>query len=118
MAAEVARVIAEDAPVIDRAHLRRMTAGARDLERDLLCLFDTQCVILMDRIANVACPVRATLAHTLKGSALGIGAMRVARAAAAVESREEHQTAALVRLNEAVQEARLAIARLLACADE
>jgi Hpt domain len=91
-----------------------MTAGARDLERDLLCL---QCVVLMDRMA-VACPARATLAHTLKGSALGIGAMRVARAAAAVESGEEHQTAALVRLNEAVQEARLAIARLLACADE
>jgi HPt (histidine-containing phosphotransfer) domain-containing protein len=106
-------VAAEEAPVIDRAHLVRMTAGASDLERDLLRLFDTQCGVLMERMAQ--CPAtRSTLAHTLKGSALGIGAMRVAQAAAAVECGEEQQTAALVRLNAAVQEARVAIARLLA----
>jgi HPt (histidine-containing phosphotransfer) domain-containing protein len=108
-----ARLVAEEAPVIDRMHLVRMTAGAADLERELLRLFDTQCAVLMERMAQ--CPAtRSTLAHTLKGSALGIGAMRVAQAAAAVESGEEPQTAALLRLNEAVQEARLAIARLLA----
>lgn len=102
-----------EAPVIDRAHLCRMTAGAGELERELLALFDTQCAVLMERM--VECPAtRSTLAHTLKGSALGIGAMRVAQAAAAVESGKEHQTAALMLLNAAVQEARRAIARLLA----
>jgi len=107
-------VAAEEAPVIDRAHLSRMTAGAGQLERELLVLFDTQCAVLMQRMAEVPPPARATLAHTLKGSALGIGAMRVAQAAAAVENGEQPQTAALLRLNAAVQEARVAIARLLA----
>jgi len=117
--AEAARITAaEEAAVIDRAHLRRMTGGTPALERELLALFDTQCAVLMQRMGEAAAPARATLAHTLKGSALGIGATRVAHAAAAVESGGEPQTAALLRLNEAVQEARLAIARLLARAPE
>jgi Hpt domain len=118
--AQTARIVTaeEEAPVIDRSHLHLMTAGAQDLERELLRLFDTQCAVLMDRMAHCASPARSTLAHTLKGSALGIGASRVAAAAAAVETADEHQTVPLMRLNEAVQEARLSIARLLACAPE
>ena len=114
--AETGRIVrAEDgAQVIDRSHLHRMSAGQRDLERELLRLFDTQCAVLMERMAQSACSARAGLAHTLKGSALGIGAVKVAAAAAAVETADEHQTIALVRLNETVQEARLSIAHLLA----
>jgi HPt (histidine-containing phosphotransfer) domain-containing protein len=114
--AETARIVRadEDAPIIDRSHLHRMTVGQQDLERELLQLFDTQCAVLTERMAQMAPMARAGLAHTLKGSALGIGAVKVAAAAAAVESVDEHQTAALMRLNEAVQEVRLSIARLLA----
>jgi hypothetical protein len=95
-----------------------MTGGVAELERELLLLFDMQCVVLMDRLANCAPSARAGLAHTLKGSALGIGAMQVAHAAGALEAAEGGETAALVSLNEAVQQARLAISRLLACAGE
>lgn len=109
---------AEEAPVLDRGHLRRMTAGDTALERELLQLFDTQCSVLMDRMAQCAPSARAGLAHTLKGSALGIGAMLVAEAAAALETAGEGQTAALLHLNEAVQATHLAIAPLLACASE
>lgn len=118
MAQAAATARADDKPILDRAHLHRMTGGVRALERELLHLFDTQCVVLLERMARAAPAAQATLAHTLKGSALGIGAMRVAEAAAQVEAADEHKTAALVRLNAAVQEARISIARLLACASE
>jgi HPt (histidine-containing phosphotransfer) domain-containing protein len=116
---EAARSAGDDeSPILDRAHLRRMTAGSQELERELLRLFDTQCVVLMERMAQSGPAARSALAHTLKGSALGVGAMRVADTAAALEAAEAGETAALVRLNEAVQDAHLAIARLLACAAE
>lgn len=118
MAQATATAEANDLPVLDRSHLRRMTGGAKGLEHELLLLFDTQCAVLMERMAQSTPPARATLAHTLKGSALGMGALRVAAAAAAVETTGNEQTAALMRLNETVQEARIGIARLLACAAE
>jgi HPt (histidine-containing phosphotransfer) domain-containing protein len=58
----------------------------------------------------------ATLAHTLKGSARGIGAWRVARAAEAVElagARNGEIGSALDHLNAASEEARGVIADLL-----
>ncbi len=117
--AEPALIVgAEDLPVIDRAHLQRMTAGARDLERELLRLFDKQCTVLLDRMAHGEIPARAALAHTLKGSALGIGAMRVAEAAAALERAGERHTHVLTELQQAVAQARAAIARMLACPAE
>jgi HPt (histidine-containing phosphotransfer) domain-containing protein len=109
---------AGEVPVLDRGHLRRMTGGSVELERELLQLFDTQCAVLIDRMAECASSARAGLAHTLKGSALGIGAIQVAQAAAALEASDGAQTAALLHLNEAIQQARLAIAPLLACACE
>jgi hypothetical protein len=54
------------------------------------------------------------LAHTLKGSALGIGAAAVARAAGMLERAGAEQPAALLRLTIAVQEAHVAIAGMLA----
>src|SRR5688572_33304859 len=70
---------------IDLVHLSRMTLGDRVLERDVLSLFDRQIGLLMERIETAAAPVAAAAAHTLKGSATGIGAFAVARAAAQVE---------------------------------
>ena len=70
---------------IDLQHLARMTLGERSLEREVLALFDRQAELLLPRIRKSTQPVAAATAHTLKGSALGIGAFAVARAAEAVE---------------------------------
>ena len=64
---------ADNAP-IDRSHLSRMTFGDHSLEREVLQLFDRQAELLMERMNASAPAAIATLAHTLKGSAVGIGA--------------------------------------------
>ena len=69
--------------VLDRAHLSRMTFDDRGLEREVLQLFERQAELLMTRMRNSGPAAIATLAHTLKGSAVGIGAARVAQAAVA-----------------------------------
>jgi HPt (histidine-containing phosphotransfer) domain-containing protein len=94
-------------PVIDRAHLARMTYGDRSLERELLELFERQAEILLARMRDSGAAALAGLAHTLKGSAVAIGAVGVAEAAAAAE-----QAAGL-----APSERRAAIARLAAAVD-
>jgi HPt (histidine-containing phosphotransfer) domain-containing protein len=71
---------------IDEAHLERMTLGDRRLEREVLELFLRQTTIMLDRIINADPPLAAASAHTLKGSARGIGAWRVARAAELLET--------------------------------
>jgi hypothetical protein len=70
---------------IDLEHLSRMTLGERSLEQEVLRLFDRQATMLLTRMRAAAPAVAAASAHTLKGSALGIGAFGVARAAEAVE---------------------------------
>lgn len=71
--------------VIDAGHLERMTLGDRRLEREVLELFVRQTTILLNRIVGAEPPMAAAAAHTLKGSARGIGAWRVARAAELLE---------------------------------
>jgi HPt (histidine-containing phosphotransfer) domain-containing protein len=72
--------------VIDETHLERMTLGDRLLEREVLELFVRQTTIMLGRIVDADPAMAAASAHTLKGSARGIGAWRVARAAELVES--------------------------------
>lgn len=99
---------------IDLQHLSRMTLGERSLEREVLALFDRQTEILLPRIRLAEASAAATLAHTLKGSALGIGAWRVARAAEGVEQARAFNAAAAVEaLGTAIAETRAEIARLL-----
>lgn len=74
-----------EATAIDENHLGRMTLGDRRLEREVLELFLRQTTIMLNRIANADPPLAAAAAHTLKGSARGIGAWRVARAAELLE---------------------------------
>jgi HPt (histidine-containing phosphotransfer) domain-containing protein len=76
---------ASPAQTIDRAHLARMTFGDRALERELLGLFDRQATILLARMCGAPPEALATLAHTLKGSATGVGAWHVAHAADTAE---------------------------------
>jgi HPt (histidine-containing phosphotransfer) domain-containing protein len=102
---------------IDRGHLSRMTFGDRSLEREVLNLFDRQAAILIERMRGGGPSAVATLAHTLKGSAAGIGASRVAQTASAAEMAAGRSAAecsqAIDRLAQAVDEARVLIAQLL-----
>jgi hypothetical protein len=99
---------------IDFTHLFRMTLGDHGLEREVLALFDQQVDILLARMGEVDPSCVPALAHTLKGSARGIGAWPVARAAEAVEAapRADLQPA-VAALAAAAGEARAAIAALL-----
>ena len=101
---------------IDTAHLSRMTLGDHALEIQVLELFDRQADLLMGRMREVAPAGVATLAHTLTGSARGIGAWRVADASEALERAVRETTnlvPALTRLAAAVEDARLVIGCLL-----
>jgi hypothetical protein len=103
---------------IDLVHLARMTRGDRSLEREVLQLFDRQATTLIGRMRSSAAPAVSAAAHVLTGSARGIGAWPVARAAQAVEQAaagvgEAELAAAVERLGAAVEETRSVIAELL-----
>jgi HPt (histidine-containing phosphotransfer) domain-containing protein len=70
---------------IDHVHLERMTLGDRGLEREVLEIFVRQTALTLQRIAGAGPARTAAAAHTLKGSARGIGAWRVAEAAERLE---------------------------------
>jgi HPt (histidine-containing phosphotransfer) domain-containing protein len=101
-------------PPIDFAHLAQMTLGEPSLECEVLALFDRQADLLLPRIRAGAPAVIAAAAHTLKGSARGIGAWRVAGAAEAVETAAAVDLAAAVdALGKALAETKAAIADYL-----
>jgi HPt (histidine-containing phosphotransfer) domain-containing protein len=74
---------------IDRAELDAQTGGDADLAREVLALFSDQCRSILPRLSDPALPrdQRADLAHTLKGSAAGVGAIRIRALADATEAR-------------------------------
>jgi HPt (histidine-containing phosphotransfer) domain-containing protein len=85
----------------------------------VLEIFARQTVLLLKRMAGTEAAFAAAAAHTLKGSARGVGAWRVARAAerveqAAGESRPAAMQAAIAELESASSEARAAIGSRLA----
>ena len=109
--------------VIDDDHLRQMTLGDRGLEREVPEIFIRQAALMLRRISG-AKPALAA-AHTLKGSARGIGAWRVAHAADRLEQAAfggdslEAFKAAIAELETASREARAAIlARLAGRSDD
>ena len=115
--ADVAPTVAPPlAPALDLAHLARMTLGESALEREVLTLFDRQAHMLLARMASDEPRVMAALAHTLAGSASGIGAWKVAAAAAAVERAASEPGVSLRRVMDdlaaAVAEVHAAIAEL------
>jgi HPt (histidine-containing phosphotransfer) domain-containing protein len=104
------------AGVIDMEHLSHMTLGERGLETEVLRLFERQAELLLARMREVGPEGVATLAHTLSGSAKGIGAWRVAAAAEATECAVKQSAPldpAMAGLAASVDEARRAIAGLL-----
>jgi HPt (histidine-containing phosphotransfer) domain-containing protein len=88
------------------------------LEAELLGMFDRQSAKLIDRLASSEAPrpARGDIAHRLRGSALAIGAGRVAAAAFAAErafaADAAEPLAEIAELSAAVAEARAAIAAL------
>jgi len=101
---------------IDLVHLSRMTLGDRGLEREVLALFDRQATVLVSRMRSAPPGSVTSVAHTLKGSARGVGAWRVAAAAEAVEvaaAGDGDLSAAITRLAAVAEEARAVIAELL-----
>lgn len=108
---------APEAAVLDRDHLTRMTFGDRSLEREVLELFDRQSELLLTRMRSSEPAAIASLAHTLKGSAAGIGAGRVARAAAEAEqvahANPGESSRAIAELAQAIEEARAEIFALI-----
>ena len=103
--------------LIDLAHLARQTLGDQSLEQEILRLFHTQSAIYGERVAN-ACDRSSCqeAAHTLKGSARGIGAWSVASAAEKVEKAPRTDKGSIADLQQAIDETRSYINSLLVAA--
>jgi HPt (histidine-containing phosphotransfer) domain-containing protein len=105
---------------IDLVHLARSTFGDKDLEFEVLGLFERQSALLISRIDGASDDKTwRDCAHTLKGSAQGIGAWRVARTAECVEKSQDDRRSraaveALDALKSAVAEANATIRGLVA----
>lgn len=86
---------ATDSRPIDLVHLSKFTMGRRDLEAEILGLFRQQLAVSLDKLAAAAdmagddpsADEKAwkEAAHTLKGSARGVGAWALADATADAE---------------------------------
>lgn len=99
------------ARAIDLEHLARQTFGDRALEGEVLALFSRQAAAIGARMAAASLQERATLAHTLKGSARSIGAFKVAEQAERIEAAPS-DAAALEALSAALSEVRDFIAAI------
>jgi HPt (histidine-containing phosphotransfer) domain-containing protein len=112
--ATAAQSTAAGEPAIDLAHLSRMALGDHALEREVLALFCRQVDVLIERMSAADPSDVIELAHTLKGSARGVGAWPMARAAEAVEAAAPPELArAVAALAALADEARTAIADIL-----
>jgi HPt (histidine-containing phosphotransfer) domain-containing protein len=64
--------------IFDRAHLAQYTMDCPELEREIVGLFVAQLPAILDRLLHVSSGADWRIAtHTLKGSALAIGACRI-----------------------------------------
>jgi HPt (histidine-containing phosphotransfer) domain-containing protein len=106
------------AGIIDLPHLTRMTLGEKRLKAEVLALFDRQAGMLLARMQQASPQAAAAFAHTLAGSARGVGAWNVAAATervelAATDCDPAGFASALRHLAGAIDEARAAIRELL-----
>ncbi len=76
---------------VDLAHLAKQTLGDRALEQEVLKLFIHQALTIRDQIGAANRVERLRLAHTLKGSARGIGAFAIADCVAEIEKRPDEK---------------------------
>jgi HPt (histidine-containing phosphotransfer) domain-containing protein len=107
--------LAPDDGPIDTAHLKRMTLGDIGLEREVLAMFAGQSAGLVSALAALPADA-ARLAHTLKGSARAIGAVRVTEAAEWLEAAmrdDADPSQAMAALDDSVAEVCAAIDAIL-----
>jgi HPt (histidine-containing phosphotransfer) domain-containing protein len=103
----------ETASPVDLVHLSRQSLGDRSLEREILNLFKSQSALYLDRLSNAkTSDERKLAAHTILGSARGIGAWRVAKEAEAVQADTAHLQD-LASLRHCVEEANAYITEIL-----
>lgn len=101
-------------PAIDLQHLDRQTLGNRDLQREVLRLFLSQSDQQIERLRHADdLSERREAAHTLIGSARGIGAFSVAYIASEIELARGPVTGRLKALEAATAAARHFIADFL-----
>ncbi len=75
---------------IDREHLAKYTLGDKAVEQEVLELFATQASQYLDRLKNADTQKSwREAAHTIKGSARGVGAWKVGDQAEALEKLDE-----------------------------
>jgi len=74
---------------VDLVHLSRQTMGDRALEAEVLAMFLHQALTVRESIVHADFHDRKSLAHALKGAALGVGAFAVAECASDIEKRPE-----------------------------
>jgi HPt (histidine-containing phosphotransfer) domain-containing protein len=109
-------------PPLDLVHLARQCLGDQELEAELLGLFRLQARALTAQLSET-CPLsletKAKIAHTLRGSALAVGARHVASAAWRIEElasaagdQRSAEAPAIATLQSAVAEALAEIDRL------
>lgn len=75
-------------PPLDLVHLARQCLGDQELEAELLGLFRLQALTLTSQLSEagrLSFEEKARIAHKLRGSALAVGAGRVASAARRIE---------------------------------
>ena len=109
-------------PPLDLVHLARQCLGDHELEAELLGLFRLQAPALTAQLSGpppLSLPLKAKIAHTLRGSALAVGAGRVASAAwrieelaAAAGDQGPAEARAIAALRSAVAEALAEIDRI------
>ncbi len=105
---------------VDLVHLAKYTMGNRELEHEVLTLFTKQSLIYLDRLRDAADQQTwREAAHTLKGSARGIGAWQVADVVASLElhaadKAQKEKQRLVENLREVVGEANDFIDQLLA----
>ena len=109
-------------PPLDLVHLARQCLGDHELEAELLALFRLQARVLTAQLSDTrlsSVESKARIAHTLRGSALAVGAGRVADAAWRIEElasaggdQSSAEARAIASLLSAVSEAVTEIDRL------
>ena len=109
-------------PPIDLVHLASQCLGDHELQVELLGLFQRQAPALTAQLCGsppLSLESKARIAHTLRGSALAVGARRVAIAAWRFEelaagsgNQSSAETRAAAALNAAVTEAIAEIERI------
>jgi HPt (histidine-containing phosphotransfer) domain-containing protein len=109
--------LSSDSRILDLPHLARQTFGDRTLEREVLALFEQQCMRLLPIIAGQGERVeRADAAHTLNGAARAVGAWRLASLAEALERAlddaraDEALDRLIAKMQTATEETRAAVA--------